>query len=338
VPAGSGALRDGRFQTGECSIGVIGAGRAARAVVLPRLRTLPGASLHTILADASMGRDDVRRRFGFGRSVSEPAAVLRTKAVSLLLLLDRYAYDTDLICDALLAGKVVLTEGPFVASHQALERVMRAQAESCGVLQVGLHRRFAAIVVEAKALLQARPGRRHVMIRANTGRTLVDLRGSFDMGDAEQVAKLPGDVGHFIDLAGHLVGAPITAVEAASPAGGEPYDDIAAQVHFADGSLATLACTRFGDNAFSRETVEVFTDGLMLRLDNCRELLVVEGEGSNRRRGLQDKGHRAMLSAIADAMVQGEEPPIPLAEQANTMRALLALVQALNTGRRVTLG
>ncbi|MCA8928498.1 MAG: Gfo/Idh/MocA family oxidoreductase [Alphaproteobacteria bacterium] len=337
----------GRLAPGACAIGVIGTGRKARATVLPRLRALSEATLHTVLADAGRGHEDLRRRFGFERVVTEPAAVLRTKGVSLVLLLDRYAHDIDLICAALLAGKVVLTEEPFAAGHRALERVLRAQMESAGVLQVGLHRRFAPIVHDALSLLDGRGGRRHVIIRANTGRTMADAASSqeADAGDEtgeadepEFRAVLPADLGHFVDLARHLAGAPITAVEAASPAGSARFDDIAVQLHFADGSLATLAFTRFGDTAFSRETVDVFTDGLMLRLDNSRELLVVEGEDSQRRRCVQDRGHRAMLAAIAGAMIEGDAPPIPLDSQTNTLRALLALLQALKTGRRITLG
>jgi|GEM_PF-7128207 len=336
-PTVSVSAARGRFSAGPCAIGVVGISRMARTTLLPRLRGLPDTVLHTILADASITRDDVRRRYGFERAVAEPSAVVAAKGVSLLLLLDRYALDMDLICSALLAGKAVLTEAPFVVDHDKLERVLRTQAETGGVLQLGFFRRFAPMVRDAAAVLERQQGRRHVIIRANAGRSLAELRGGRGEGGGAPPV-LPADVGHFVDLARYLADAPITAVEAASPEGERPFDDVAAQLHFADGSLATLAYTRYGETAFSRESVEVFADGLMLRIDNCRELLVVEGRTSQRRRGLQDKGHRAMLTAMTQAMTRGEAPPIPFAAQTNTLRALLALVQALGTGRRVMLG
>ena len=322
-----------------CVVGVVGVDRAARTHLPPRLRSLSQASLHTILSDRDMARDDVRRRFGFRRSSTEPEAVLKPKDISLLLLLDEYAQNIELICRGLAGGKVVVVDHPFAVDHAVLERVLALQRSGAGALQIGFHRRFAPLIQDARAALDAMRGRRQVVIHANAGRNLAEQRAAeFEEAGPDGRFGLNGEIGHFVDLARHLVAAPITAVEASSPLARGTVHDVAAQLHFADGSMATVIYARFGDTAFSREVVEVFADGATLRLDNLREMQRTLGAERQRSRSIMDRGHRAMLMAVSDAITSGAELPFALDEQANTLRALLALRRSIETGQRVTLG
>ena len=332
VMRGDGAAR-------ACVVGVVGIDRAARTHLLPRLRSLPEVGLHTILSNRTMARDDVRRRFGFARSTTEPEAVLKPKDVSLVLLLEDYAQDIRLICKALAKGKVVLVDHPFALDHAALEQVLAIQRSGGGVLQVGFHRRFAPLIQDARMALDSMRGRRKVVIHANAGRSLAELRAAQgEQATAEDQLGLCGEIGHFVDLARHLISAPIAAVEASMPSANGVVHDVAAQLHFADGSIATLIYTRFGESAFSREVVEVFAEGSTLRLDNLREMQRTEGATRQRCRSILDRGHRAMLMAVAEAITAGAALPFDLEEQTNTLRALLALRRAIETGQRVTLG
>jgi predicted dehydrogenase/threonine dehydrogenase-like Zn-dependent dehydrogenase len=322
-----------------CVVGVVGIDRAARTHLLPRLRSLPEVVLHTILSDRTMARDDVRRRFGFARSTTEPEAVLKPKDVSLVLLLEDYAQDIGLICKGLAKGKVVLVDHPFARDHAALDQVLASQQSGGGVLQVGFHRRFAPLIQDARIALDSMRGRRQVVIHANAGRSLAELRAAqSEEASASDQLELCGEIGHFVDLARHLISAPITAVEASTPLANGVVHDVAAQLHFADGSIATLIYTRFGESAFSREVVEVFAEGAILRLDNLREMQRTEGAIRQRCRSILDRGHRAMLMAVAEAITVGATLPFDTDEQTNTLRALLALRRAIETGQRVTLG
>jgi len=233
----------------------------------------------------------------------------------------------------------VLVDHPFALDHAALEQVLAIQRSGGGVLQVGFHRRFAPLIQDARMALDSMRGRRKVVIHANAGRSLAELRAAQgEQATAEDQLGLCGEIGHFVDLARHLISAPIAAVEASMPSANGVVHDVAAQLHFADGSIATLIYTRFGESAFSREVVEVFAEGSTLRLDNLREMQRTEGATRQRCRSILDRGHRAMLMAVAEAITAGAALPFDLEEQTNTLRALLALRRAIETGQRVTLG
>jgi predicted dehydrogenase len=254
-------------------------------------------------------------------------------------MLDEFAKDTELICKALAAGKTVLADNPFAVDHAVLERVLALQRSGGGALQIGFHRRFAPLIQDARLALDAMRGRRQIVIHANAGRSLAELRAAdADKAVPAQPFGLCGEIGHFVDLARHLVSAPITAVEASSPLAEGIVHDVAAQLHFADGSMATVIYARFGETAFSREVVEVFAEGTTLRLDNLREMQRTIGAQRQRCRAIQDRGYRAMLMTLAEAIVVGLPLPFAQEEQANTLRALLALRRSIETGQRVTLG
>ena len=151
---------------------------------------MPQVGLHTILSDRTMARGDVRRRFGFARSTTEPEAVLKPKDVSLVLLLEDFAQDIGLICKALAKGKVVLVDHPFARDHSALEQVLAIQQSGGGVLQVGFRRRFAPLIQDARVALDSMRGRRHVVLHANAGRSLAELRAALPFDLEEQTNTL----------------------------------------------------------------------------------------------------------------------------------------------------
>ena len=115
-------------------------------------------------------------------------------------------------------------------------------------------------------------------------------------------------------------------------------DDLAATLHFADGSLATIVYTALGDAAFSKERFELFAGGTVVTIDNFLTMSVTE-DGRTRSktaRGGQDKGHRAELAAFIAGVAAGKAP-VAEAELVQSSLATIAVLESLREGRRIAL-
>ena len=90
---------------------------------------------------------------------------------------------------------------------------------------------------------------------------------------------------------------------------------------FADGSVGTVNYFANGCKRYPKETLEVFCDGRIVRLENFR---VTRTYGFGRDRTFktrrQDKGHMAEIQAFVDRVAGGGDPLIPYEELANVTR------------------
>ena len=94
-----------------------------------------------------------------------------------------------------------------------------------------------------------------------------------------------------------------------------------------------------GDKSVAKEWVEVFAGGRVAILDDFRKLtLIRDGRRKVRRaRWRQDKGHKAEWAAFVKAIVEGGEPPIPYEQLTGVARATFAALEALRSGKRLTI-
>ena len=124
-------------------------------------------------------------------------------------------------------------------------------------------------------------------------------------------------LGHFIDLARHLAGAPIAGIQVRTArTDGRPVDDIALlELGFEDGSIASIQYLSNGPRAFPKERIEAFFDGRAVRIDNYRRLEAwgLPGLGTRLPQS-QDKGHAALAAAFLHAVRAGVAAPIAEAE------------------------
>jgi predicted dehydrogenase len=152
--------------------------------------------------------------------------------------------------------------------------------------------------------------------------------------------RIIGEGCHFLDLLAFLAGSPITAVSAMMV--GEKADvredKMSILVQMADGSIGTLHYFSNGSKSFPKETLEVFFDQQVIRMDNFR---ATEGYGFKSFRSLrtlrQDKGHQAEMTAFVETLRTGGAPPIAFAEIVNVTRATFAAVEAANEGKVVSI-
>jgi predicted dehydrogenase len=89
------------------------------------------------------------------------------------------------------------------------------------------------------------------------------------------------------------------------PGSGEPGDDVAVSLRFADGSLAAIAYGSVLPTA-GKEWIEVTSSRHRVVIDDFRR---AESDGKVIWKGRQDKGHRACVAAFRQAVGGGAAMP-----------------------------
>ncbi|MDB5405393.1 MAG: Threonine dehydrogenase, partial [Rhodospirillales bacterium] len=322
---------------GECVLGVIGAGAFARAVLLPELKRRNDVVLRTIVTQRGLTAEHAKSQYGFAQCATDVAAVLDDPGINAVLIATRHASHAELTARALAAGKSVLVEKPLALDRAGLDHVVAARQGAAGFFLVGFNRRFAPMVVKARNHLARYSGPKFLILRVNAGALPAE---SWINAAGEGGGRILGELCHFVDLARSLVGADIVSVQADSgTAAGGVCDDLSVTLHFADGSLATIAYTALGDAAFSKERFEMFAGGSVVTIDNYLTMTVT-ADGKTRTetaRTGQDKGHAGEIAAFV-AGVRGGTPPVAEAELAQSSLATIAVLDSLREGRRIVLG
>ena len=115
----------------------------------------------------------------------------------------------------------------------------------------------------------------------------------------------------------------------ASEAGEE---NVAATLTFADGSVAQIVYTAFGDPSLPKERLEVLGEAGAAVLDDYRELRLHRGGRETTTRASATRVTPPSCARFVDACRAGEQP-WPVAEMAAVMRATFAIRDAV-AGRR----
>src|SRR5690606_18365628 len=125
--------------------------------------------------------------------------------------------------------------------QEELRTVFDAAAPSDRQLMVGFNRRFSPHIVRMKSLLAARVEPLTMVMTVNAGFIPPD---HWTHDPAVGGGRIIGEACHWIDLLGHLAGAPVTDVMAATVGrwvgAGRADDKMSITLRFADGSLATI--------------------------------------------------------------------------------------------------
>ena len=324
------------IQAERCVLGVVGAGRFANAVVLPKLAETAGVSLASITSARGLSAENAARKHGFSTVAGSASAIFADPSINAVLILTPHGSHAEQTVSALEAGKAVLVEKPLGVSLEELDQIAMVRTRSASFFQVGFNRRFAPMTLQLQEFFRDAAGPKHIFIRANAGRLSGD---AWELEAAHGGGRLLGELCHFVDLAHAIGGSPVCAVQAA--AGGQQNgvaEEISAHLELADGSIATIAYSASGDTAYSKETVEVFAAGQVARIDDFRRLELVRRGKRKVARARQDKGHSAQLQAFADAVRRSSGPPVSENAFLNSSAATIAIRDAIRFGRRQLVG
>lgn len=310
-------------------VAFIGLGNYAKGVLLPAFRKMGGITLTTVVTSTGISAGHAGEKHGFATVATDAGAALDDAATDTVVIATRHDTHAGLACAALQAGKNVLCEKPLAIDGAGLEAVLAAADTAPGILMVGFNRRFAPLLVKAKAALELRSGPLVMLYRINAGA----IAGDSWLQRAEGGGRIVGEICHFIDALTFLAGS--LPVEAQAVTAHGHGDAVSLLLRFADGSTGTIVYSSLGDASVRKEYIEVFAAGRVIQLDDFRRLTLASAGKVTVERAAQDKGQQAMVAAFMEAARGKRVTPIPSAELAAVTRATFAVEDSLRRGRPV---
>ena len=177
---------------------------------------------------------------------------------------------------------------------------------------VGFNRRFSPHIKTMKDWLRSTQGDKSVLITVNAGHIPED---HWTQDNAVGGGRIVGEACHFIDLARHLIGAPIANCEGfpMKGGGGRLGDCASIQMAFEDGSIANVLYLANGSKDFPKERIEVFAGGKVFACDNFRSTREYGGKRKFKTRQ-QDKGHAIGVAEFIASIQYGTPTPITIEE------------------------
>ena len=321
----------------KVTVGMLGAGNFAAAVLLPALKATAKVELAGLASVSGATARAGATRFGFRYCSSDEQELLRDPSINTIVVATRHHLHGRQVIAALEAGKHVFCEKPLCISESELAAVVQAyqEAESRGSrlqLMVGFNRRFAPHALKLRDFVRASNEPLVMNYRVNAG----FLPLSHWTQDPEQGGgRIIGEACHFVDFLTWLAGSPIASVHATALANRGHYrdDNFVATLGFEDGSIGTITYVANGDKSFPKERLEVFGGGAVGVLDDFRTLTLVRGNQSKttQSRLRQDKGHQGEWRAFADSILAGGPSPIPIGELINVTATCFEILKAIRT-------
>jgi predicted dehydrogenase len=314
--------------TNELGVAVLGAGNLARWVHLPNLKKLKGVRLRAVYSASGARGKSYALRFGADYCSSDYEQVLRDPDVHVVVIVSRNQHHAAQALAALRAGKHVFLEKPMALTEQECRDLYDAVQQTGARLTVGFNRRFAPSCIGLKNQLSQRNGPAVLNCRVNSP----GISGDYWMADPSIGGAILGEACHFVDLMYWLLDSEPVAVSAFSlPTGrrspiGE--NNLAASIHFADGSIGNLTYSTVGSRTSGGERIEVYASGMGASAEDFKKLVVKRTLVSKRSSLFAEKGYGAQMKSFFDSLREGKEPAITVRDGARATIVCLRMLEA----------
>jgi len=328
--------------TDHLGVGFVGAGNYASVHLIPHVRDHARTSLIGLATATGMNAQQKADKFGFEYCTTDLQSLLGDERIDALFIATRHSTHAEFATRVLEAGKHVFVEKPMVVTEDQLDTLCSTyeavQEKKPTGLMVGLNRRFAPMVRELRdALPSGCP--MQMMYRVNSGPIDTD---SWLHREEEGGGMLVGEMVHFVDLMQHLCGERSSQVYAQSLTLGRhdrpDSDNLSVTITFDEGSTGTLCYNTVGDDAASKERLEVYGGGAVTKLNDFRHLEIAQnGSTSTSRAWSQDKGQPKQVDATIKGFRMQGRAPVMFDELVAGMQVIFAARESLRTGAPVNL-
>ena len=320
---------------GAVTVGLMGTGAFASAILLPAIRQERDTELVAACSATGVHSRQAAEKFRFGYCTTDESELLRDSNINTLVIATRHNLHAAQVLAAMATGRHIFCEKPLCLKEEELADIVRAHGESGqkSHLLVGFNRRFAPMVQQLKTFVNAIQEPLAMQYRVNAGYIPPDHW----LNDPEVGGgRLLGEVCHFIDLLNFVAGSLPVEVETRDLASGERYsgDNVIVSLRFANGSHGSISYFANGDKSFSKERIEVFGGGSVAVLEDFRRLEFVRNGRRQvvRSRLRQDKGHRAEWAAFAHSIRSGQPSPVPFNDIVASTLATLRALESRSSG------
>jgi predicted dehydrogenase len=309
-----------RAPTTQIRIGFIGAGSYAQSYLLPQLNKQKDVQLIGVATATGTNAQHVGKKHGFDFCTTDAREIIKSNEINTVFIATRHNLHAPLVIDALRAGKNVYVEKPLALNEAELKEIIAVYNSKSTtnptnpinpMLMVGFNRRFAPFTQKLIRHFKERLGPLSIIYRVNAGFIARDHWTQDAVGGG---GRIIGEVCHFIDWIGHVVGAKPITVYANTVTGDDSNsineDTVTVALQYSDGSIGTVHYIAIGDKGLSKERIEVFGTSRAGVIDDFRRLELYSGgqrTAFERNRLAQDKGQAEMIKRYMDTLKEGKE-------------------------------
>ncbi|MEZ2415476.1 bi-domain-containing oxidoreductase [Muriicola sp. E247] len=322
------------FSKSKAVIGIIGAGNFTGMTLLPILKKI-NADARYIISSKGLSGTSLAKKYSIAKSGTNYTDVLKDPEVDTLIITTRHNLHSQMVIEGLKANKHVFVEKPLAINTSELDLIEETYKASSGSLMVGFNRRFSPHIVKMKSLLGSTETPISIIATMNAG-FIPENSWVHDM--AIGGGRIIGEACHYIDLLSYLTGSEVTAV-CANSLGTTPKEntDIASLLlKFQNGSNGVINYFSNGSKSYSKERLEVYSQGRILIMDNFR---TTKGYGFNnfsKLRTKMDKGHKNQFSSYLKNIKEGNDSLISFESIMNTSKASIAAIDSLKNNTWIT--
>ncbi|PWK28982.1 putative dehydrogenase [Arcicella aurantiaca] len=323
------SLQNHTFQATENVLGIIGSGNFTKATILPNLTKLK-ANIKYLSSASGLSGTLLAKKFGVHYSTTNNEDILKDSDVSAVIIATRHDTHARLCIEALQAGKHVFVEKPLALHHTELEEIIEVYQKSNKTLTVGFNRRFSPFSLDLKKQLGSSNIPINVIITVNAGEIPQNhWTQNMNIGGG----RIIGEACHFIDLITYFSDSLVESVTMNSMGQNpkENTDNATILLKYQNGSMGVINYFSNGNKAYSKERIEVYSQGRTMIIDNFRKSEYFGTKASGMSRS-QDKGHFRQFELFLERLKNGGKAIIPIEEIINTTQASLAAIESLKLG------
>lgn len=323
-----------QFKGARGIIGIIGAGNFTKMAMLPALKD-SGAGFKYIASAGGVTGTTLAKKYGFAYSTTDYQEILKDSDVDLVMITTRHNLHAGMVNESLKAKKHVFVEKPLALNLEQLSDVIDSYKiyalPSNLTVSVGFNRRFSPHAIKMKELIGNSGDPINIIATMNAG-FIPENVWVQDMQTGG--GRIIGEACHYMDLMIYLTGSKITSIcmNALGANPKENTDNASILVKFENGSNGVINYFANGHKSYSKERVEVYSQGKTLVMDNFRKTEGFGFKGFSKLKTGQDKGHKNQFNKLINTLKAGGEPLMPFDDIVNVTLASFAAIKSLKAG------
>ena len=323
------------FTKSKGVVGIIGAGNFTGMTLLPILKKT-NAEIKYITSSKGLSGTSLAKKYGISRSTTNYSDVLEDPEVDIIIITTQHQLHSDMVIDGLKANKHVFVEKPLAINNSQLDLIENEYKNSQGSLMVGFNRRFSPHINKMKSLLGSSETPINIIATMNAGFIPENVWvHDMEVGGG----RIIGEACHYIDLLSYLTGCNVTSV-CLNSMGNHPKentDNASILLKFENGSNAVINYFANGSKSYSKERLEVYSQGRTLIMDNFRTTKGYGFKGFSKLKTKMNKGHLSQFENYLTGVIEGKEALISFESLMNTSKASIAAIESLKTKRWVSI-
>jgi predicted dehydrogenase len=236
--------------------------------------------------------------------------------------------------EVLKQNKHVFIEKPLALNRAELNELIGVANQSGGSITVGFNRRFSPHSLKIKQHIGTGP--MNIIATMNAGFIPSDIWvQDLKVGGG----RIIGEACHLIDLCSYFTGSKVISVcmSAMDTNPTENTDNASILLKYEDGSNVVINYFANGSKLYSKERLELYSQGRTVVLDNFRKTTAYGFKGFSGLKTSLDKGHKNQFNAVIKRVKQGGEPLISFDSLINTSLATFGAIESLKENKWVDL-